>query len=339
MSAPVPNVPVVAALSILSHVSFAPILGRLIRARVPDLLEGGAVQGAELAKQTGLHPLSTVRAMRALTAFGVFREIAPSTFVNTDVSRLFRDAPGCMRNYALFATSDQYLNSFAALGRSLENGRAGHDLALGQSVWDYMRDHPEENVAFNRGLAEIRKDEQAAIAAAYDWTGVTSVVDVGAGAGSLVASIVAANPGIRGTLFDRPDVLPDADQLLKARGVRDRCALAGGSFFEPMDVQGDVWILSQILHDWPDAECRTILMRCRERMQSRDRLLVVEMVPVPGQPDVGIALLDMAMMAFGGEARQRIEDEYRALFAATGFSLTRVLATGTAFSILESSPR
>jgi len=60
---------------------------------------------------------------------------------------------------------------------------------------------------------------------------------------------------------------------------------------------------------------------------------------VPGQPDVGIALLDMAMMAFGGEARQRIEDEYRALFAATGFSLTRVLATGTAFSILESSPR
>ena len=138
MSAPVPNVPVVAALSILSHVSFAPILGRLIRARVPDLLEGGAVQGAELAKQTGLHPLSTVRALRALTAFGVFREIAPSTFVNTDVSRLFRDAPGCIRNYALFATSDQYLNSFAALGRSLEHGRAAHDLALGQSVWDYM---------------------------------------------------------------------------------------------------------------------------------------------------------------------------------------------------------
>ena len=186
MSATGPHVPVEAALSILSHVSFAPVLGRLIRARVPDLLESGAVQGAELAKQTGLHPLSTVRAMRALTAFGVFREIAPSTFVNTDLSRMFRDAPGCIRNYALFAT---------------------------------------------------------------------------------------------------------------------------------------------------------FLMRCRERMQSRDRLLVVEMVPVPGQPDVGIALLDMAMMVFGGEARQRIEDEYRALFDATGFNLTRVLATGSAFSILESSPR
>ena len=318
--------------------SFAPILGRLIRARVPDLLDGGALEGAELAGQTGLHPLSTVRAMRALTAFGVFREVSPSTFANTEVSILFRDAPGGLRNYALFATSDQFVKSCGALGRSLETGQAAHDHALGQSVWDYMRDHPEDNVAFNRGLAEIRKDEQSAIAAAYDWTGVTSVVDVGAGAGSLLASIVGANPGVLGTLFDRPDVLPDADHLLSTRGVRDRCQLAGGSFFEPMPVRGDVWILSQILHDWPDAECRAILTRCREGMKSGDRLLVVEMVPVPGQPDVGIAILDIAMMTFGGEARQRTEEEYNELFAATGYSLRRVVGTGTAFSILEALP-
>jgi hypothetical protein len=167
---------------------------------------------------------------------------------------------------------------------------------------------------------------------------VKSVVDVGAGAGALLASIVAGNPGVRGILFDRPDVLPDADHLLTARGVRERCELAGGSFFEPMQVKGDVWILSQVLHDWPDAECRTILLRCRERMSSGDRLLAVEMVPVPGQPDVGIALLDIAMMMFGGEARQRTEEEYNELFAATGFGPARVVETGTAFSILEVKP-
>jgi hypothetical protein len=338
VSTPVSSSSFQAAMSVLSHTYFAPILGRLIRARVPDLLDGSAVQGAELANQAGLHPLSTVRALRALTAFGVFREVEPSTFVNSEVSSLFRDAPGGLRNYALFATSDQFVRSCAALGHSLETGQAAHDHALGQRVWEYMRDHPEDNIAFNRGLAEIRKDEQAAIAAAYDWTGVTSVVDVGAGAGSLVASIVAANPGIRGTLFDRPDVLPDADHLLSARGVRDRCELVGGSFFEAMDVSGDVWILSQVLHDWPDVECAAILRRCRERMKSGNRLLVIEMIPVPGHPDVTIALLDIAMMMFGGEARQRTEQEYNELFAATGLRLTRVVATGTAFSILDVSP-
>jgi O-methyltransferase len=338
VSAPVSNSGFQAAMSILSHMYFAPILGRLIRARVPDLLDGGAVHSAELANQAGLHPLSTVRAMRALTAFGVFREVAPCTFVNSEASSLFRDAAGGLRNYALFATSEQFLKSCGALGHSLETGQAAHDHALGQSVWEYMSDHPEDNAAFNRGLAEIRKDEQAAIAAAYDWTGVTSVVDVGAGAGALLASIIAGNLGVRGILFDRPDVLPDADHLLRGRGMRERCELVGGSFFEPMPVRGDVWILSQVLHDWPDAECRTILMRCHERMRSGDRLLVVEMVPVPGQPDVGIALLDIAMMTFGGEARQRTEEEYNELFAATGFSPARVVGTGTAFSILDVRP-
>jgi hypothetical protein len=62
------------------------------------------------------------------------------------------------------------------------------------------------------------------------------------------------------------------------------------------------------------------------------------MVPVPGQPDVEIATLDIAMMTFGGEARQRTEEEYNELFAATGFSLVRVVGTGTTFSILEVSP-
>ena len=105
-----------------------------------------------------------------------------------------------------------------------------------------------------------------------------------------------------------------------------------------MPVKGDVWILSQVLHDWPDAECRKILSRRRERMSSGDRLLVIEMVPVPGQRDVGIALLDMIMMMFGGEARQRTQDEDNELFAATGFGPARAVATETAFSILEVNP-
>lgn len=337
VSASIPNSSFQNAMSVLSHVYFAPILGRLIRANVPDLLAAGAIDSEQLARRSGLHPLSTVRALRALTALGVFREFAPGAFENSETSSLFRHGGG-LRNWALFATSEQFLKSAMALGHSLATGQAAHDKALGQKVWEYFRDHPEENEAFNRGLAEIRTDEQAAIAASYDWTGVESVVDVGAGAGALLASIVAGNPGTRGILFDRPDVLPDAEHLLKTRGVRERCELIGGSFFEPIGVAGDVWILSQVLHDWPDAECRTILERCRQRMSPGNRLLVVEMVPVPGQPEIGIALLDIAMMIFGGEARQRTEAEYNQLFSATGFCPARVMGTGTAFQILETNP-
>ena len=91
-------------------------------AQVPDLLDGGAVDSEKLAKEAGLHPLSTVRALRALTAFGVFREFAPGTFANSEASSLFRDGGG-LRNYALFATSEQFLKSAMALGHSLEQDR------------------------------------------------------------------------------------------------------------------------------------------------------------------------------------------------------------------------
>ena len=144
MSESIPNSGFQTAMSILSHLYFAPILGRLIRANVPDLLDGGAVDSEKLAKQAGLHPLSTVRALRALTAFGVFREVAPGTFANSEASSLFRDGGG-LRNYALFATSEQFLKSATALGHSLDTGHAAHDHALGQKVWEYFRDHPEDD--------------------------------------------------------------------------------------------------------------------------------------------------------------------------------------------------
>ena len=82
-------------------------------------------------------------------------------------------------------------------------------------------------------------------------------------------------------LVDQPEVLPDAERLLSARGVRDRCDFAGGSFFEPIATTGEVWAMCQVLHQPPDAECRAILARCRERMRETDRLLVIEMLTVP----------------------------------------------------------
>jgi len=56
-----------------------------------------------------------------------------------------------------------------------------------------------------------------------------------------------------------------------------------------MATTGEVWAMCQVLHDWADA----------------DRLLVIEMLTVPGEPNPGIAVLDLMMLLYFGEARQR----------------------------------
>ena len=326
------------AFGLLSHLYLTPVLVALLQGRVPDHLDAGPLPTSELAKQSGLHALTLTRVLRALTAFGAFQEVSPGVFANNSVSDFFRDRPGGLRNAALFWGGEHLLKSAAELGHSVKTGESSFEHVYGESFWDRMHRLPDEHEMFNQALADLRSDEHQQIAGAYDWTHVKTVVDVGGGAGSLLAAILEKHQVTRGVLVEQPEVLPDADRLLSERGVRGRCEFLGGSFFDPIATTGEVWTMCQVLHDWPDAECRAILQRCRDAMQDTDRLLVIEMLTVPCQPNPGIAMLDMMMLLYFGEARQRAVEEYEVLFGATGFELTRVMTTPSAFSIVEARP-
>jgi O-methyltransferase domain len=327
-----------AAFGLLSHLYLTPVLVSLIRGGVPDHLDKGPLAVSELAKRAGLDELSLTRALRALTGFGAFEEVSPGEFANNAVSNLFRNRPGGLRNAALFWGSEHLLQSAAALGHSVMTGEASFVHVFGETFWDRMRRLPEEHELFNRALADLRSDEHQQIADAYDWTGVNTAVDVGGGAGSLLAAILEKRQDKRGVLVEQPEVLPDAERLLSERGVRNRCEFLGGSFFNPISTKGEVWTMCQVLHDWPDADCRAILQRCREAMRGTDRLLVIEMLTVPCEPNPRVSILDMMMLLYFGEARQRTVDEYKELFGTTGFEFTRVLPTVSAFSIVEARP-
>jgi hypothetical protein len=327
-----------AAMSLMNHVYFNPVIGALVRHGVPDHLDKGPLPASDLAHLAGLDALSLTRALRALAAFGTFREVTPEVFANNPVSDLFRNRPGGLRNTVLFYSSDHFLKSAAALGHSVVTGTSATAHVFGKSVWEHMRQNPEESEIFNRMLAELRGDEHQQVADAFDWAGVNTVVDVGGGVGSLLGAILEKVPGVRGVLFEQPGVLPDADRVLSERGVRERCRLLAGSFFDPISAEGDVWALCQVLHDWPDTECRAILRRCREAMRGSDRLLVIEMLTVPCEPSIPVSMIDMAMLMYFGEARQRTIEEYRKLFESTHFVLAGVLPTAGAFSIVEARP-
>jgi len=326
------------AFGLLSHLYLTPALVALVKGRVPDHLHPDPLPASELAERSGLHALTLSRALRALAAFGAFQEVSPGVFANNPVSDFYRDRLGGIRNAVLFWGDEHLLKSAAELGHSLKTGEPSFEHVHGESFWDRMRRLPYEGELFNRALADLRGDEHRQIAGAYDWSDIKTVVDVGGGAGSLLAAILEKHEGKRGVLVEQQEVLPDADRLLSERGVRDRCEFLGGSFFDPIAATGEVWTMCQILHDWPDAECRAILQRCRDSMRDTDRLLVMEILAIPCQPNRGVAILDMMMLLYFGEARQRTVAEYEELLSATGLELTRVMATPSAFSIVEARP-
>lgn len=335
-SAPMPPVPT--AMSLLNNIYFNPILGALIRHGVPDHLDKGPVAASDLAQRVGIDALALSRVLRALAAFGAFQEVSPGVFGNSAVSEMFRNRPGGLCNYALYVSSEHYAKSTAALGHSAVTGQSATRHVFGESFWEHAKKNPKEGETFNRALAELRGDEHQQIADAYQWNAVNGVVDVGGGIGSLLAAIMKNHPQIRGVLVEQPELLADADRALSEHGVRNRCELRAANFFESIPAAGSIWTLCQVLHDWPDAQCLEILRRCREAMLRTDRLLVIEMLTIPCEPNPQVGVIDMIMLMYFGEARQRTEEEYRQLFSSTDFALTRVIPTAGAFSIVEASP-
>ena len=186
-----------------------------------------------------------------------------------------------------------------------------------------------------RGLDRARV---AALVAAYDFAPFGTVVDVGGGRGALLAGILRANPGVRGVLFDLPHVVAGAEADFAAAGVADRASVVPGDFFAAVPAGGDAYILSVILHDWDDERSAAILAKCRRAMAGRGAAPLRARAPERRGPPLG-ALLHRPEHAPGLGGRERTEAEWRALLAAAGFTLTRIVPTTAGVSLIEGATR
>ena len=138
-------------------------------------------------------------------------------------------------------------------------------------------------------------------------------------------------------LFDLPHVAEGAKEPLAAAGLLDRCEVVGGDMFEGVPEGGDAYILSRVIHDWDDERSVAILRQCRRAMAPHGNLLLAEEVIPPGDAPSYGKLSDLNMLVSPG-GQERTEAEYRALYEAAGFALTRIVPTRSRVSVFEGTP-
>ncbi len=330
--APPPHVQLIQMVS-ASWVSRA--LYAAARLGIADALADGAQSAAELATAIGAHPRALHRLMRTLASLGMLAEQSDQRFTLTPLgAALKKGAPGAARASVLTIGSDWFDGAFAGIEYSVRTGETAFEKAHGIHAFDYLARHPEAASLFNETMIGVHGDEPPAVADAYDFSDLKTIVDVGAGTGNLLATILEKYPQPRGVLYDLAHVADEAPALLSARAVADRVAIESGDFFERVPAGGDAYILSHIIHDWAEAQCLAILANCRRAMKPDGRLLIVEMVlPEGDTPHLG-KLLDMVMLVLpGGEERTR--SEYEPLLTKAGFRITRVVPTASAVSVVE----
>jgi hypothetical protein len=152
----------------------------------------------------------------------------------------------------------------------------------------------------------------------------------------LITSILKKNPEMRGILFDSPQVIEGAKANISDAGVSDRCELVGGDFFQLVPEGADAIIMKWIIHDWNDEQSIAIMKNCQRALPEKGKLILVEaVVPEGNEPHFG-KFIDLNMLVMTG-GRERTEAEFRKLYEASGFRLTRVVLTESPFSVIEGS--
>jgi ubiquinone/menaquinone biosynthesis C-methylase UbiE len=280
-------------------------LAAVVDAGVPEALADGPRPVSELGGDADtLH-----RLLRALASDGIFREMESGVFEHTEHSKLLL-APGWSEFAHLFggvffdATTDLNASTVAAPfpGR------------FGTGFWEWLADHPAERAAFDAAMAGERA-RPAERLAGLEWSEGQVVVDVGGGNGALLVELIRRRPELRGILLDLPETVRDEAAL------GDRIEFVAGSFFDSVP-EGDAYIMSGILHDWPDNEAARILHTIRRAAPPHARLLINESVIEPGNEPQSAKWLDLLMLVLAG-GRERDEEQWRELFESAGWEPVR----------------
>jgi hypothetical protein len=177
--------------------------------------------------------------------------------------------------------------------------------------------------------------ELLAIARAYDWTALGTLVDVGGGSGAFLAGLLARHRGLHGIVFDLPDVVAGASAILAEAGVADRCEAAGGSFFDtaiPAGAGG--YLLKRVLYGWDDEHAVGVLAAVRAAMRPGGRLLIFE--PVLREGDGLSASMDLLMLTLSA-GRVRTPGELTELLGEAGLRVSQLIETRM-YPIIEAVP-
>jgi hypothetical protein len=301
------------------------------------LLLAGPRPAAALAEATRTNALQLDRVLRYLASVDVVSLDPDGFFAITPFgATLASGTPGSVRDLAIFWMETHY-EAFAEFLASVRTGTPAFDLRFGQVFGDWMAARPDQGARLAGAMSAVAQGMKADLLAGYRLPGGEVVADIGGADGTLLATLLAHDPGRRGIVLDVDHVVATAGPRLAELGMTERIEARAGDFFQSVPA-ADVYVLSTVLHDWNDEKCGKILANIAAAAHPGAHVVVMDCVlPEGNEPHPG-RVSDLAMIGMSC-GRERRLSELAGLLAAAGFAVRRRLcgSAGNPFSIVEAT--
>ncbi|PYI04722.1 O-methyltransferase [Aspergillus sclerotiicarbonarius CBS 121057] len=268
---------------------------------VPSLIPyDGTVSYSELARAASV-PDSLLRStLRLVMTSRLFQEPGPSLVSHSPVSRQLASNPSLAHWGRYFAhtvipTAVRHVEATDTWPGSKKLNETAHNLAFDHngSFFDFISQDVALTVEFSRSmkaLSTASSFSHSHITRGYDWAslGHGLVVDMGGSTGHVSVALAELFPDLQFLVQDRPEVIDESVKRLSERklplSITSRIRFEGHSFFNPQMVKAaSVYLLRQILHDWPDREAVLILRNIVPALGPKSRIIISDIVlPKPG---------------------------------------------------------
>lgn len=317
-----------------SGLRMAHILSVIAEIGVADQVTDGPLGVEELAERTGTNADALYRVLRAAASKGVFTELSPRTFGLTPLAATLRsDVDGSLRDVFRLQGQPCMQEAYAAIGHSVRTGEPAFEHVHGTTLFSYLTELPELSELFSRAMGNATRQIQRPVIDSYDLSGVRRLIDIGGAHGHLVAAILSRYPEMNGVVFDLPNVVPGAAEVLTEAGVADRAEMIGGDYLRAVPAQGDAYTISHVLHQVSDAQAVTVLTNIRKVMAPAGRVLVIDpVIPEGDLPHPG-KFMDITMLTLT-PGRDRTEPELADLFEQASLRHVETVALSAPSSVV-----
>jgi len=299
-------------------------------------LKDKTISVEELSTLTATDCDSLYRVLRALAGTGIFRERPGRLFSNTASSKALIDGEGSIRNVIRHHLGNVNWRTLGNLMHTVKTGENSFQHLNGVSIYQFLEQNKGDSILFGKSMTDLSNLSLAPLIQGYDFSKFHTIADIGGGEGQFLASLLLSAPWSTGILFDLPEATHHANKTFESAGVSERVKIITGDFYKSFDVTADLYILKNVIHNWSDENAVSILLKIRDAMPPKARILIIDMMIMAGPGNPLPKLLDVQMLASFSGGKERTRDEFIGLLDQAGLNVRKFIPTVSSLYLIES---